>query len=117
MFQVAKVLTHNDMNYDDLTVVGNKYREKTEIFCYYVLKSILMFHCDAFLAWCSKNNAASGLQFDPANAEKYVRDLIVGYYNNVGYVEALNKTQEHFVKNRARLPALIRNTMRMTIIE
>jgi hypothetical protein len=117
MFQAAKVLTHNGVRYADLMIPGNRYQEKAEVFCYYILKSILMFHCDAFLAWCSKNNALSGLQFDPANAEKYVRDLIVGYYNNVGYVEALNKTQEHFVKNRARFPALIRNTMRMTVIE
>jgi hypothetical protein len=117
MFQAAKVLTHNGVRYADLMVPGNQYQEKAEVFCYYILKSILMFHCDAFLAWCSKNNASSGLQFDPANAEKYVRDLIVGYYNNGGYVEALNKTHEHFVKNRARLPALIRNTMRMTVIE
>lgn len=140
MFQAAKVLSHNGVRYADLMVPGNRYQEKTEVFCYYILKSILMFHCDAFLAWCSKNNAASGLQFNPANAEKYVRDLIVGYNHvealpsgaasnplkkdgrlfinqNVGYVEALNKTQEHFVKNRARLPALIRNTMRMTVIE
>jgi hypothetical protein len=111
MFQAAKVLSHNGVRYVDLMVPGNRYQEKTEVFCYYILKSILMFHCDAFLSWCS------GLQFDPANAEKYVRDLIVGYYKNPGYVEALNKTQEHFVKNRARLPAFIRNTMRMTVIE
>ena len=111
MFQAAKILTHNGVQYADLMVPGNQYKEKTEVFCYYILKSILMFHCDPFLSWCS------GLQFDPANAEKYVRDLIVGYYKNPGYVEALNKTQEHFVKNRARMPALIRNTMRMTVIE
>lgn len=111
MFQVAKILTHNGVRYADLMVPGNQYKEKTEVFCYYILKSILMFHCDAFLSWCS------GLQFDPDNAEKYVRDLIVGYYKNPDYVEALNKTHEHFVKSRARLPAFIRNTMRMTVIE
>jgi len=116
MFQVAKVLTHNDMNYNDLMVAGNKYREKTEIFCYYVLKSILMFHCDAFLSWCAKNNPKSGLQFDATNAEKYVKDLVIVYHTKPEYLLALNKTHEHFVKNRARMPALIRNTMRMTVL-
>jgi hypothetical protein len=116
MFQVAKVLTHNGMNYNDLMVPGNKYREKTEIFCYYILKSILMFHCDAFLSWCAKNNPKSGLQFDATNAEKYVQDLIVGYYKKPEYLMALNKTHEHFVKNRVRMPALIRNTMLMTTL-
>jgi hypothetical protein len=116
MFQVAKVLTHNDMNYNDLMVAGNKYREKTEIFCYYILKSIMMFHCDAFLSWCAKNNPKSGLQFDATNAEKYVKDLVVGYYKKPEYLMALNKTHEHFVKNRTRMPALIRNTMRMTAL-
>jgi hypothetical protein len=117
MLQVAKVLTHNDMNYNDLMIAGNKYREKTEIFCYYILKSIMMFHCDAFLSWCAKNNPKSGLQFDAANAEKYVKDLVVGYYKKPEYLMALNKTHEHFVKNRTRMPALIRNTMRMTVCE
>jgi hypothetical protein len=116
MFQVAKVLTHNDINYNDLMVAGNKYREKTEIFCYYVLKSILMFHCDAFLSWCAKNNPKSGLQFDATNAEKYVKDLVIGYHTKPEYLMALNKTHEHFVKNRARMPAMIRNTMRMTAL-
>lgn len=116
MFQVAKVLTHNDMNYEDLMIAGNKYREKTEIFCYYVLKSILMFHCDAFLSWCAKNNPKSGLQFDASNAEKYVKDLVIGYHKKPEYLMALNKTHEHFVKNRTRMPAMIRNTMRMTAL-
>ena len=120
MFQVAKLLTHNNMKYADLMKPGNSYREKTEAFSYFVLKSIMMFHCDDFLAWCFQNNDlghAVSLQFDQANAKKYVVDLIVSQYKSPKYVEALNKTQEHFVKNRARLPALIRNTMRMSIIE
>jgi len=120
IFQVAKLLTHNNMGYADLMKPGNSYREKTEAFSYFVLKSIMLFHCDDFLAWCFRNNNSGhgvSLQFDQANAQKYVVDLIVSHYKSPKYVEALNKTQEHFVKNRARLPALIRNTMRMSIIE
>jgi hypothetical protein len=120
MFQVAKLLTHNNMGYADLMKPGNLYREKTEAFCYFVLKSIMLFHCDDFLAWCFRNNVSGhgvSLQFNQANAKKYVVDLIASHYKSPEYVEALNKTHEHFVKNRARLPALIRNTMRMTIIE
>ena len=116
MFQTAKILTHNGVKYADLMIPGNAYRENTEAFCYFVLKSIMMFHCDAFLSWCFKNNNG-GIQFASKNTKKYAQDLIAGYYNDPHYVEALNKTQEHFVKNRAKIPQFIRNTLRMTIIE
>ena len=117
MFQVAKLLTHNNMNYMYLMTPSNSYREKTEAFCYFVLKSIMLFYCDDFLAWCFRNNIQGGLLFNNTSAKKYVDDLIVSHYKSTDYVEALNKTQEHFVKNRERIPALIRNTMRMSIIE
>ena len=120
IFQVAKLLTHNNMGYADLMKPGNLYREKTEAFCYFVLKSIMLFYCDDFLAWCFRNNVPGhgvSLQFNQANTKKYVVDLVVSRYKSPEYVEALNKTHEHFVKNRSRLPALIRNTMRMSIIE
>ena len=77
----------------------------------------MLFYCDDFLAWCFRNNIQGGLLFNNTSAKKYVDDLIVSHYKSTDYVEALNKTQEHFVKNRERIPALIRNTMRMSIIE
>lgn len=125
MFQVAKLLCHNNMTYDDLLKPGNKYCEKTNAFCYFVLKSVLLFRCNAFLDWCVKHNIDRGeqscgggrLQFNPAKAESFANELIVAHYKNPEYVEALHKTQTYFVKNKSKMPVLLRNTMRMTITE
>lgn len=125
MFQVAKLLYHNNMTYDDLLRPGNKYCEKSSAFCYFVLKSLLLFRCDAFLDWCAKHNIDRGeqscgggrLQFNPAKAETFVNELIITQYRNPEYVEALHKTHAYFVKSKSKMPVLLRNTMRMTITE
>ena len=122
MFQVAKLLHHNNITYIDLLTPGNKYCEKTSAFCYFVLKSLLLFRCDAFLDWCMKHNIDRGeqggiLQFNSAKIESFVNELIIAQYQNPDYVEALHKTQTYFVKNRSKMPLLLRNTMRMTITE
>ena len=125
MFQVAKLLYHNNMTYDDLLRPGNKYCEKSSAFCYFVLKSLLLFRCDAFLDWCIKHNIDRGeqscgggrLQFNPAKAETFVNELIIAHYRNPEYVETLHKTHAYFVKSRSKMPLLLRNTMRMTITE
>lgn len=35
---------------------GQEYRENTNVFCYYVLKSLCMYHLDDFLDWVCENN-------------------------------------------------------------
>jgi len=122
MFQVAKLLYHNNITYDDLLTHGNKYCEKTCAFCYFVLKSLLLYRCDMFLDWCVKHNIdrgeqGGGLKFNPDKSETFVNELIIAHYQDPDYIEALNKTQLYFVKSRSKMPLLLRNTMRMTITE
>jgi hypothetical protein len=48
VFQMVKVLRHMGLRYEDLFVAG-KYREDTNIFAYYVLKTICLVHLPEFL--------------------------------------------------------------------
>jgi len=65
-FQLAKVLHHMGITYDELiqtTTVNTKYKENTNVFAYYVIKTIWMNQYPAFLQWCKRNNAPSLMEF------------------------------------------------------
>ena len=61
-FQLVKVLNHMGLTYDLLimkdteNVVNKLYKEKTNVFAYYILKCIVIYDHIGFLSWCKKNN-------------------------------------------------------------
>lgn len=55
LFQCAKVLRYNNVTYQQLRK-PNVYQEDSNIFAYYVLKTILMYNKNKFIEWCSANN-------------------------------------------------------------
>ena len=56
LIQMNKVLTHIGVNYEQLLVGGNGYKEKTNVLSYYVIKGVLMNEYQQFLYWCKANN-------------------------------------------------------------
>ena len=71
LFQVVKALDFMGLKYETLIKkdkISESYRnilfkEKTNFFCYYILKFILLQNSDEFLAWCDINNNNT-LRFD-----------------------------------------------------
>lgn len=63
LFQCAKVLHFYGLSYTDIydqsvearTRRQKRYKETTNVFAYYVLKSILFFHLDKFMIWCENH--------------------------------------------------------------
>ena len=63
-FQMVKILGHLGLRYETLYSDGDSaaylrdhyYKENTNVFCYYVLPSLLLFYYDDFLKWCVENN-------------------------------------------------------------
>ena len=58
ILQCIHILQRSGMTYDQLVSGhgGNKYREtKTQVFSYYLLKSIFMIHIQDFISWCMKS--------------------------------------------------------------
>ena len=59
LFQMAKILNYMNMTYDDLYRVGDDavslreyfYREETNVFAYYILKTIMLYNADDYIAW------------------------------------------------------------------
>jgi hypothetical protein len=87
-FQLIKVLDFMGLTYEDLysqsehsrIVRENLYKEKSNVFSYYVVKTILMNNYQGFLLWCKLNNL-SLLQFKKtiSNQTEYCRFLEKNY--------------------------------------
>ena len=100
--QMVIILNYHNINYKDLfnsdplirTEVYNKYSEKTNIFCYYVLTSILMNNYIDFLKWCNvNNNYIFYFNKNINNIDSFI-DLILKNYDNKnlhGIIYNLNK--------------------------
>jgi hypothetical protein len=76
IFQSNKILNRSRFKYSDMThsVPSGiaQYREKTQAFSYYVLKSLMLWNVDKFLEWCVKHNKKeSPIQFDKSRIPEY----------------------------------------------
>jgi hypothetical protein len=109
MFQAAKILDFYGLNYEDL-FYNSSYNESTEVFCYYILKSLLMYNLNAFLEWVVDEQGGS-LQFNKTKVEKFIKKLIVPYYKQREYINCMEQTQTYFDVPRSKA---IDKTMRMT---
>ena len=64
IMQSCKILHFMGLNYslliskdqDEKNCSLRLYKEKTNVFCYYILTSILLFFLDDFMVFCKKNN-------------------------------------------------------------
>ena len=120
LFQCTKILDHFGMKYEDLYregVGGKRYREKTSVFSYYFLKTILLFRCNEFLEWSIENNGDTIEFKNPeTNVRKFTDALILSKYNDPMFVECLSQMNARFFKKKAR-NTMIYNTLRMTANE
>ena len=91
LYQSAKLLNHHNMQYKQLvrTRKSQIYNEKTPLFSYFIIKSCLMYHGDAFIMYLSSH----GIVFH----EKYLSsflDLIKRLANKQPFISDLTKMQE-----------------------
>ena len=126
MFQCTKVLRHFGLQYRELYDSGkhaahkrnSRYREKTYIFSYYILKCIMMYYYNDFIKLCYKNNNKS-IQFTKtqSNIDSFIY-FIKQRYNSHEFLRTIHIFED------AELHTLFGNdekrnekTMRMSITE
>ena len=129
MFQCAKILDHFKIEYDELfrkdqssffSFGGVKqYREKTAAFCYFFMKTFLLFNCNMFVEWSLDKNGQSILFKNPeTNVRKFVDDLILSKYNDPEFVNCLAQIKSaYFKRKHAKNKDFIFKTLRMTANE
>ena len=122
VFQCVKVLNHYGLTYDDIYKTNThsakavlRYREKTNVFSYYVLKTILFYHLNSFLEWCVENNEnVLNFRKTQATLAKYVK-LIEGLYADPKYTSLLQSVT-HWYKE-VEDDSFAFKTLRMTSTE
>jgi hypothetical protein len=129
LMQCVKVLNFMKLNYTDLfTNRGKKlYKEKTNVFSYHILKTILLFNIDDFLAWCKQYNL-SILQF---NNKKFALDgfftfiktnyLKPQFINKLliteNYLKTIRDSSRDSPGDRGTISRELLNTFRMSIVD
>tara|TARA_B100000035_G_C21036032_1_gene571004 strand:+ start:1192 stop:2343 length:1152 start_codon:yes stop_codon:yes gene_type:complete len=114
IFQAGKILKYYNLDYSDLLKKENstvKYTEHTQVFSYYLLKLILMYHINDFLDW-SNNNNKHIIQFKQTeqNIVSFC-DFIIKKHNNPSLISYIDQAKQLVKKNNTK----IMNTLRMTI--
>ena len=88
-----------------------KYTENTQVFSYYILKLILIYHINDFLEWCvSHNNNIVQFKQTEQNIISFCQFLIERY-DNPNLISHLNETKGLVKNNNTKLM----KTLRMTI--
>jgi hypothetical protein len=123
VFQCGKMLCYYGLEYSNLYLNDamsirrrQKYREKTCVFSYYVLKSILMYYIDDFIIWCMEKNRGS-IEF------RIHRNIIQSYchffkehFMKTRFIETIENIQ-YFIMNmtQKKQNSAIMKSLRMTI--
>jgi hypothetical protein len=130
LFQCAKVLNHYSLEYKELyersleaeNERNTKYKERTNVLSYYIIKSIFMFFINDFLIWCCNNNKTKKGLFTlqmkqtPENIKNYCK-FIENHYKDPKYTGSLFLFEDWFrnANNASRIIPELYNTLRMTI--
>ena len=104
--QLNKILNYYNLNYDIVIsndeannqIIKNIYKEDSNVFCYYILKSILLFNYDKVFQWCNKNNL-NFIQFklSEENINKFLK-LLFSLKNNKKFKSTIHNTK-HVINN------------------
>lgn len=115
LFQCVKVLNHHNIKYRELTTLkgGSRYKESTNAFSYYILKSICMFFYPDFIEWCVRKNKGTIAFLKTQPNILSLVDFINRKHNNPGFITAIETLEQWFSTTKYKGPLM--DTMRMTI--
>lgn len=106
LHQMNKVLKHMGLKYSDLlnvTPLNRNYKEETNVFCYYVLKTLILFYYSDFVELCAGSFKFKG------NVDSFIK-FVENKYNEPEFLNAVLLVSEKTTRH-------IDNTMRMTFWE
>ena len=126
LFQMSKILRFMGLHYkslyetDNLSQQSQKYlyRENSNVFVYYILKTILLYNAFSFMKHCKKNNDnLLNMKVTEKNMEKLF-DFIKFHYKKPNFLQDISKMYL-LVKNLSnkRGDEFISRTLRMTAME
>jgi len=120
LFQCVKVLNHMGLSYNNIieskdSYKKSLYKEKTNIFAYYILKCVLLYNYNDFIKWCQENNKNTLFFVKTHINLSRLYEFIEKKYKKIIFLNDMKKTETIF-KNKKSNKELY-ETLRMTIIE
>jgi len=129
LFQCAKILKHFGITYKQLYEQTDpahmarklRYKEKTPVLSYYIIKSFLMYKINHFLEWCVNNNGLS-VRFNDDDINKTMDNyflLIQENYTDKKYIQCIESLCDWFGKQTKtkRKEDTEFTTLRMSLFE
>jgi len=120
VYQLIKVLNYMGMSYKTITEKSelalsrrkNLYREKTNVFAYYIISAILLNNVHLFLNWCLLHNSNLFLFSQNPNSVTQFIDFIFKEYNNPVLLNTIRTLEKKHSKKK-----FINTNLRMSAIE
>ena len=124
VYQMVKILDYMNLEYSDLYSMNQRselrrlhfYKERSNVFAYYVITSVLLFNTDKFLIWCSHNNGNFiKYTYSDVNNQSFINLIADNYRSNrfKEFVSCIKATSLLDGKKQTEL----QRTLRMTIID
>lgn len=132
LFQSAKILEYYGLKYQDLYnpvnipshILQTKYKEKTHVLSYYIIKSIFMYNINVFIEFCCDLNINYSINFNKQgenvnqNIMKFC-GLIRKIHDDSKYITYIDTVLHNLqiLKNKDFNSKYILNTLRMSLYE
>jgi hypothetical protein len=119
MNKIFSISTKNKATYNDLInrnkTALNLYKENSNCFAYYVLKTIGLYYINDFILWCSINNKPNLISFNNSidNIMRFI-DFFKKRYTNPELVKSINDVNNLINKKEGNF---IDKTLRISIYE
>lgn len=123
LFQTVKILNFMNMDYknlydtDQISIAARRYlyKEHTNVFPYYILKTLFLCNIDKFLGWCLKENKTNLLNFNKTSdsIDKF-GNLIAELYKKKSFLKQLKKAEKI---EKSKTSSTFIKTTRMTLFE
>lgn len=112
VFQMIKILNNMGLSYEQIMSKPNTYNEYTNVFSYYILKTILLFNVNDFMNWCDMNNLNL---FEFRKTDEKIEKLskfIERKHREKKFLNFISKIKKENIKDD-----LLSKTLRMTIYD
>ena len=121
LFQMVKILNYMGLSYRNLilkdTAYNALYIEKTNIFSYYIIKTILLLNFQEFLQWCEDHNTTL-LKFNSNQSHQLeLCKFIKSMYNLPRFINQVIETELLFKKLNSIKNKNLMFTMKMCLLE
>ena len=125
LFQTTKILNFMDIKYKDLYSKKSSssirrdymYKENTELFSYFIVKTILLYNHNLFIKWCREHNF-SLINFNKTHKNIFdFCDFIINKYKKINIVNNFKNIEELLINKSSNINNKTLQTSKMSLYD